>query len=424
MKNKWLVTTLGLLLVLGISGVGMTLFRVNGLQSALNQVATQAQTAQVAPAQSNAAQIAGSYSGVVKLQFTLAGVYSDTLATPPPPASGTPAPPDLGSIDLALPINQTGNALSGYVSLDKTLIFTVEHTLPNGAASLQIGPYVNGSFDGTNVTLLSERVATNLSGQLIQRQFRLTGAVSQNDGSQLIGEYRETLWGAARQPVTVIGTFTLQRPVFDNNAPDISNKAPEPLADTAITGQGAAVTINVLANDTDANGDALTITSVSKPQFGAATTDGQSVTYTPNANFVGNDSFSYFVSDGKGGTAAGSVTLTVNGPGGFNQAPTAANDTATTPSGNAVTIDVLVNDADPNGDALMITIDGPPSHGTAAVNNGKIVYTPNAGFTGTDSFTYIVSDGKGGTATATVTITVTPSGQTSESSIYLPVIRR
>ncbi len=84
----------------------------------------------------------------------------------------------------------------------------------------------------------------------------------------------------------------------------------------------------------------------------------------------------------------------------------------------------MVNDADPDGDALAITIDRPPSHGTAAVNNGKMVYTPNAGFTGTDSFTYIVSDGKGGTATATVTLTVTPSGQTGGNAVYLPVIKR
>lgn len=419
MQNKWFITALGLLLAMGIGGVGLTLWRVGGLPSTMHQVAAQVQSAQVASLQNSAVQVAGDYSGVVKLQFTLVGVYSDTLATPQPPAAGTPALPDLGTIDLALPLNQTGNALSGYVGLDKTLIFTVEHTIQNSGTTLAIGPYVNGSFDGTNLTLTSERVATTLSGKPVQRQFRLTGAISHSDGSQLTGEYRETLWGVARQPVTMLGTFTLQRPVFEQNASDTSNKAPDTVADTATTAQGAAITIHVLANDTDANGDALTITSVSKPQFGTATTDGQNVTYTPNPSFVGNESFSYFISDGKGGTAAGSVTVTVNGPGGPNQAPTAANDVATVSSGDSVIIDVLANDADPNGDALAITIDGPPSHGTATVTNGKVVYTANAGFAGTDSFTYIVSDGKGGTASATVTIIVMVG-----RSIYLPVISR
>lgn len=70
----------------------------------------------------------------------------------------------------------------------------------------------------------------------------------------------------------------------------------------------------MLGNDSDANGDTLTITAVSKPQFGTASTNSQSITYTPNANFAGSDSFSYIVSDGKGGEAAGFVTVIVNGP--------------------------------------------------------------------------------------------------------------
>jgi hypothetical protein len=118
------------------------------------------------------------------------------------------------------------------------------------------------------------------------------------------------------------------------------------------------------------------------------------------------------------------VTVTVNGAGGPNQAPTATNDNVGTKPGTAVTINVLGNDSDPNGDALLITVDSQPQHGTAVVQNGQIVYTPAAGYTGVDSFTYVVSDGKGGTATATVTITVTPSGQASSQNIYLPAIRR
>ncbi|MEZ4674343.1 MAG: Ig-like domain-containing protein [Caldilineaceae bacterium] len=71
-----------------------------------------------------------------------------------------------------------------------------------------------------------------------------------------------------------------------------------------------------------------------------------------------------------------------------------------------------------------MTIDGQPSNGTATVENGQIVYTPNSGFVGTDSFNYIVADGKGGTATATVTVTVTGDPTSSIYDIYLPVIQR
>jgi hypothetical protein len=345
------------------------------------------------------------------------------LPTPTPAPAGSAAAPDLGAIDLALQLSQNGNAVTGYVDLAKTLVFSVEHTLA-GPPVVKTGPNVQGTFDGTNLALTSEQVSMNLNGRTVQRQFSLTGVAVGGDPAQISGQYRETLWGYATQPVTVVGLFTLQRPVFGQDAPDTSNKTPDAVADSMVTGQGAAVTLNVVANDTDANGDALTVLSVSKPQFGIATTDGQNVTYTPNATFVGEDHFTYLVSDGKGAQAAGSVTVTVNGAGGPNQAPTAANDNVGTTPGTAVTINVLANDSDPNGDTLLISIDSQPQYGTAVVQNGQIVYTPAAGYTGTDSFTYIVSDGKGGTAKATVRITISASGQPSANPLYLPLIRR
>jgi hypothetical protein len=312
-KHKWLNITIAGALMLSIAVMITPISGVRGMAHPTATLAEQPQTIEAAAVGASAAQLVGDYSGVVKLQFTAAGVYSDTLATPPPPAAGQPEPPDMGAIDLALKLSQNGNALSGYVSLDKTLVFTGTHTIKNGNATLKIGPYVNGSFNGTNLTLVSERVAATLSGQPIQRQFRLSGTISASDGSRISGEYRETMWGATHQPVTVLGAFTLQRPVFATGAPDTSNKAPNTVADTAATQRGEAVTINVLANDTDPNGDALTTTAVSKPQFGAATTNGQNVTYTPKAGFAGQDSFSYFVSDGHGNTTAGSVTVIVGG---------------------------------------------------------------------------------------------------------------
>lgn len=312
-NRRWLNLTLTGALMLGFSVLTMLIVESRGRAQPTTVLALQSQPPQLGAAAVGAAELVGDYSGAVQLQFTLAGVYSDTLATPAPSAAGTPAPPDLGAIDLALTLSQNSNELSGYVSLDKTLVFSAAHTIQEGDASVKIGPYVNGSFDGTKLTLVSEQVAATLSGQPVQRQFRLTGAISTSDGSQIRGEYRETLWGATHQPVTVLGTFTLQRPVFATGAPDTTNQPPVTVVDNATTAQGTAVTINVLANDSDGNGDALTITAVSKPQFGSATTDGQRVTYTPNAGFAGQDSFSYFVSDGHGNTAAGSVTVTVTG---------------------------------------------------------------------------------------------------------------
>ena len=93
-----------------------------------------------------------------------------------------------------------------------------------------------------------------------------------------------------------------------------------------------------------------------------------------------------------------------------NTAPTAVDDATTTAEGTAVDIDVVANDTDLEGDTLQVTSVTMPSNGTAVIKSGSattITYTPNAGFHGSDSFTYVASDGNGGTDTGTVTVTVT-----------------
>ncbi len=126
------------------------------------------------------------------------------------------------------------------------------------------------------------------------------------------------------------------------------------------------------------------------------------ITYAPNPGFRGTDTFTYTISDGDGGTDT--ATVTVNVP---NAPPIATNDERTTLTGQPVTVPVLLNDTDVNGDALTVVAAGPPANGTVVLNaDGTITYTPNPGFFGTDTFTYVVSDGNGGTSLATVTIDV------------------
>ncbi len=184
------------------------------------------------------------------------------------------------------------------------------------------------------------------------------------------------------------------------------NDAPVAADDTAIISEDTPITIAVLTNDKDADHDPLTVVSVTDPAHGSVVInpDG-TVTYTPDANFIGTDTFEYTVSDGHGGTDTAIVTITVNP---INDAPVAVNDARTTPEDTLVIIDVLTNDSDPDGDALTVISTSTPANGNAVINaNGTVNYTPNANFNGTDSFTYTISDGQGGIATATVSITVT-----------------
>ncbi|HET9626930.1 MAG TPA: Ig-like domain-containing protein, partial [Kofleriaceae bacterium] len=175
--------------------------------------------------------------------------------------------------------------------------------------------------------------------------------------------------------------------------------------DAASTSEDTAVAIDVVANDGDLDGDALTVTAVGAPTHGTAViTDAHHVTYTPAGDFHGSDSFTYTIADPSGATASATVTVAVTA---VNDPPVAADDAASLDENTAITLDVVGNDSDADDDALAITAVSQPAHGTVAIaDDHHVTYTPALQFSGGDAFTYTVSDGQGGTASATVTITV------------------
>jgi hypothetical protein len=196
------------------------------------------------------------------------------------------------------------------------------------------------------------------------------------------------------------GTATATVTITVNSVNDVPNA----VDDVANTSEDTPVIINVLANDTDADGDTLTITGTTNPANGTIVNNGDgTITYTPNADFFGTDSFTYTIGDSNGGSDTATVTVNV---GAVDDAPIANDDSATTDEDTPVVIDVLANDTDTEGDTLSVGAVTNGAHGTVANNGTNVTYTPNANFFGTDSFTYTASDGNGGSDTATVTVTV------------------
>ncbi|MBK8815152.1 MAG: tandem-95 repeat protein [Methylococcaceae bacterium] len=194
-----------------------------------------------------------------------------------------------------------------------------------------------------------------------------------------------------------------------NSPPTVKDEFLLTVVDTPI------LMIPVLANDIDINGDLLTITSISSPTTQGGTVvinpDG-TLSYTPAAGFVGVDSFTYTVSDGKA-TAIGTVSVTVNAL--TNHIPIAVDDVATTNEDTSVPIDVLFNDTDDDSgpghsELSIVSVVQSVNGGTVVINPGNltVTYTPKAQFNGVDSFTYVVSDGRGGVDTGLVTVTVSP----------------
>ena len=185
------------------------------------------------------------------------------------------------------------------------------------------------------------------------------------------------------------------------------NRQPVAQNNSASTAAGTVVNnINVLGNDSDPDGDALSVTAASSPN-GTVTINGNgTLNFMPSVGFSGGTTISYTISDGRGGTATASVAVTVIGP---NVAPVAVSDSASVTEDTALNnINVLVNDSDANGDALTVTSASSPN-GTVTINgNGTLNFMPSANFSGpTTTISYTISDGNGGTATASVAVTVT-----------------
>ncbi len=226
-----------------------------------------------------------------------------------------------------------------------------------------------------------------------------------HDGSETIADsFTYTirdLSGAVSNTATVTITVTPQ------------NDAPTAVNDAAVVDEGAAVGIDLAANDTDPDNplDLTSIQIVGAPANGSILVNGDgTVTYTHDGSETTGDSFTYTIRDLSGAVSnTATVNVTVNPQ---NDAPTAVDDAALVDEGAAVNIDLATNDTDPDNplDLTSVQIVGAPANGSIVVNgDGTVTYTHDGSETIADSFTYTIRDLSGAVSnTATVTITVTP----------------
>jgi Big-like domain-containing protein/VCBS repeat protein len=201
-----------------------------------------------------------------------------------------------------------------------------------------------------------------------------------------------------------------------NYYPTTLDQNPVAQNDSAVCAINKSIQIAVLANDTAAAGQSLSVSSLaisSAPPHGTTSVNSMngSVTYQPASGYSGTDSFQYTVRDGVGAPSnTASVSVRVQ------PAPVAANDTTTLQANQSVTVNVLANDTSSGGtlDITSIKVAVSPAHGTAVVMNGAVVYTPTTGYSGLDTFQYSVQDNLGtasNVATVSIEVTAPPSGK-------------
>jgi len=313
-------------------------------------------------------------------------------------------------------INGTGNA-SGVYELGTTEItWTVTDIHGNEATCVMtvtviddVNPEITcvgevSAVAGENcmaqVTIPEPQVSDNCGGITVINSFNNSGNAS---GNYPVGVTVVT-WTVTDNHgnvATCVTTVTVSAP-------------PVAVDDNATTNINTAVTVTVLANDTDCANDIVpsTVVTVTGPANGTVVvnTDG-TVTYTPNNNYTGTDTFTYRVCDEEGLCDEAVVNITISGE---VLTMTAVDDSYTTLEGNPVVITNLANDIYPAVVEPVVTLLTPPSNGNLIINSDMTaVYTPNPGFVGTDTYTYTLSDANNlvASVTALTTIVVTPNEQ-------------
>ena len=327
------------------------------------------------------------YNGTTVISYTVADTYST-------PATGT------GTLTVTVTAVNDAPVTTSTVSSPQT-----ESIVEDTATDIDMSTYVTDTADSDSVTITSATYTGN-------------GAVSIT-GNDLIISYT---------PATNFnGSENIYYSAADSNGGTVSGmltvsvssitEAPIAVADTATVAEDSTANlIDVKLNDTD-DDDSYADLVISSPTVttttpsgtvttaGTVAVSGQKISYTPASNFYGTEVVTYTLTDTDSLTdSTGTLTITVTNS---NDGPTAVDDTASTAANTAVTIAVLDNDTDLEGDTLAIDSVSPSSNGTTAISGTSIIYTPGTDFSGTDTFTYQVTDTTGQTSTGTVTVTIT-----------------
>jgi hypothetical protein len=317
---------------------------------------------------------------------------------------GSPEPV-LSSVAL---VSITVNAINDAPVVQNDTVQTAEDT------ALQIAVLANDSDIDGNLLPGSVAVTTEPAHGAVAVNLA-TGAITYTPNLHYNGPdsftYSVTDDGTPAPGLTTEGTVDITVTAV-NDAPFTTN-------DSGTTLEDVPLTIDVLANDSDVDGNLVpaSVVVTSGPANGAVTIDSATgaITYTPDADYNGTDSFVYSVTDDGSPTPAktstATVSLTIQA---VNDSPRNTNDTATTLEDTSVVVNVLANDTDVDGNLVpaSVTVTDGPANGTAAVNpaTGAITYAPNLNFNGTDTFIYRVTDDGSPlpvlSASASVTITV------------------
>ena len=328
--------------------------------------------------------------------------------------------PDNIGFTLFIPVSVTGQSLSSspnngfemvvnITELIKTK-YTYTTDIPLEAFNDE-SMIIDGDIGGVAIPNIVENDRINhqsvtLGDDVVIAEINNTTAlvIQSSDGSVTVPA--GTLGGRYKASYRLCETFNPEHCADANITVYVRNHKPVAQDDAINIAEDTRVNVSPLLNDTDADNNTLKILSITQPAHGivAINADQITVQYRPDNSYNGFDSFTYVVTDGQGGTDEANISIEINGT---NVAPNAMNDKNTTNEDTAITLSVLKNDEDTDGDTMSIISMTLPSHGTVVKNDDStFTYTPNENYYGVDIFTYTISDGESHTDSAVVTVNI------------------
>ncbi|MEO9653440.1 tandem-95 repeat protein [Marinomonas sp.] len=251
--------------------------------------------------------------------------------------------------------------------------------------------------------LMGNDTFENLGASITSFTSPANGTISQDISGNYIYTPNTNFQGQDSFEYTVTSNGTVETATVTMNV----NTAPVANDTTGSGNEDSTITLNVLADASDVDGDSLTVSApVVESGQGTVTVSNNQIVFTPATDFNGEAVISYTVADGNGGTDTGEVTVTVNPQ---NDAPVANGTTGSGNEDSTITLNVLADASDVDGDSLTVSAPVVESgQGTVTVSNNQIVFTPATDFNGEAVISYTVADGNGGTDTGEVTVTVNP----------------
>lgn len=319
----------------------------------------------------------------------------------------TPAPNANGSATVTLTLSDNGGVLNGGVDTSAPQTFTITVTaVDDFPTATDDNAAVNEDDLATVINVLSNDNDPEGNPIAITGITQPANGTSTNNGTDVSYQPDPNYCGPDSFTYTLNGGSTATVNVTVN-CDDDSPVAVNDLAN--LTEDDPATVINILSNDTDPDGGLMQVASVGAAANGTVTNNTTNVSYQPDADFCGSDSFTYTLNGGSTATVNVSVAC-------VDDAPTAVDDNFTVPGNTTSSLNVLGNDTDPDAGLMEVASVTAPANGTATDNNSNVSYEPNTGYCGPDSFTYTLNGGS--TATVTLDVVCAPAFTSADNTSF------